>query len=213
MLYTGWQAANSGRDPGIDFSEELELDVAALQLEIERLNGDLEVERSQHEVDRGALELVREEMASQRKLTAGLEEDLRFYRSLMAPESLADSISIRSPEIVEHVTPGQFSYRIVIQQEAKRHALVEGVLSVDVSGILAGQEINYPLTALSDDLGDAAVMVQFLYFQTFEGDLSLPPGFEPKMIVFRLNASKPSIIEVREQFPWLLQERFKHAGK
>jgi hypothetical protein len=212
MLYFGRGTASPGGEVGSE-ANDFPLDIAALQLELKKVQGELEVERTQREMDRRALELVRQEMAAQREQAADLEEDLRFYRSLMAPEGAEDTISARIPEIVAKANPGQFAFRIVIQQEASKHAMVAGVLSVEVSGFLDGQALSYPLAELSDDLGDGPLALKFLYFQAVDGDLTLPPGFEPKVVTVLVNASKPRIIEVRKQFPWQLQERFTHVGK
>ena len=43
--------------------------------------------------------------------------------------------------------------------------------------------------------------------------MALPDGFEPKGMTVVARASKPRETEVREQFPWALQERFINVGK
>jgi hypothetical protein len=41
----------------------------------------------------------------------------------------------------------------------------------------------------------------------------LPEGFEPKGMTVVARASKPRETQVREEFPWQLQERFINVGK
>ncbi|MFT4519600.1 MAG: hypothetical protein ACI9JM_001997 [Halioglobus sp.] len=187
--------------------------LAAVERDLQEARAEIEMNRVRHEVDRKALELVRVEMAAQKEHTADLEENLRFYRSLMAPEGVAEGIRLRVPELVLQENTSELAFRIVVQQEARKHALLRGKLKVKVSGELGGEEVTYSLTELSQDLDDSATALQFRYFQSLEGKLTLPEGFEPSQISVVAAMSKPRKVEVQEQFPWHVQERFTHVGK
>ena len=177
------------------------------------LQNKLEVQRKRHELDRRALELVRSEMAAENQRIGELEDELRFYRSLMAPERVAQGVSVRQPELVAKTRDRRFAFRIVMQQKARKHELLKGALWVRVEGQLAGQEVSYPLSELSADVDVEAVALQFRYFQALEGEIRLPSGFEPKVIAVHVSITKPKKFEFREQYPWQLQERFTHVGK
>ena len=45
--------------------------------------------------------------------------------------------------------------------------------------MLAGQEVNYPLVGLSDELTDELLVLSFRYFQAIQGYMTLPEGFRP----------------------------------
>jgi hypothetical protein len=183
------------------------------QGELEVLQAELDMQKIRNEVDRGALELVRSDIASQKQELAELEEGLQFYRSLMAPGEIAQGLSMRPIELVQRDMPGTFGYRIVAQQEARKHATVRGELYVEVFGRLGEESVSYPLSKLSDDLESNVVTLRFKYFQSIEGEMSLPEGFEPVSINIVATATAPREAEVREQFPWQVQERFTHVGK
>lgn len=190
---------------------EVESGVAADTLA--SMKNELEVQRKRHELDRRALELVRSEMASENDRIGELEEELRFYRSLMAPKRVPQGVSVRQPELVAKKGDRRFAFRIITQQNARKHLLLKGTLAVEVQGQFAGQEVSYPLSELSADVEDEAVALQFRYFQALEGGINLPIGFEPKAISVLVKVSKPKKLEFREQYPWQLQERFTHVGK
>lgn len=177
------------------------------------MQNELAVQRKRHDLDRRALDLVRSEMASENERIAGLEEELRFYRSLMAPKRVMQGVSVRQPELVAKTRDRRFAFRIITQQNARKHELLKGALSVRVQGQLAGQEVSYPLSEVSDDVKEETVPLQFRYFQALEGEIGLPIGFEPKAIAVLVKVTKPKKIEFREQYPWQLQERFAHVGK
>lgn len=212
-FYLGQRAAYNGvgMDPESNRVMQLELSVAREQLQT--LEGELDVQGTRHEVDRRALEMVRRELAGQKERIADLEEELRFYQSLMAPGEIAQGLSLRAIELVARQEPGRYAYRIVVQQEARKHELLKGTLYVEVVGLLGEEQVIYPLSELSADLEEAEVALRFRYFQSIEGELVLPEGFEPQGVSVVATVSTPRKAEAREQFPWQLQERFTHVGK
>jgi hypothetical protein len=177
------------------------------------LSHQLGVLTARHDVDRAALELVRQELAGQREQIAGLEEGIRFYRSLMAPGEIAQGFSLRKIELVAREEPGRYGFRIVAQQEARKHTPLQGELYAEVSGQEAGEPRSYPLAELSADLESTVLPLRFRYFQSIEGDLLLPEGFEPQAVSIVATLSVPEKAEAREQYPWQVQEKFSHVGK
>lgn len=209
----GRQAAfsGSGIDP-VKYREQGKALRAALA-ESAELNRQVGVMAARHDVDRAALELVRQELAEQKELIAGLEEGVRFYRSLMTPGEIAQGFSLRSIELVLRDEPGRYGFRIVAQQEARKHSTLQGELYAEITGQQAGQARSYPLFELSPDIEHSVLPLRFRYFQSIEGDLVLPEGFEPQAVSVVATVTAPRKAEVREQYPWQVQERFTHVGK
>lgn len=212
-FHLGQRALSGGADIEPAVVESLQSEVVAARQEVRSLQGSLDLERTRHEINRRALEMVRSEIASQKEQIADLEEGLRFYRELMAPGEVAAGLTLRTMEIVPGEQPGRFAYRILVQQEARKHSLLEGELHVEVFGSLLNQELSYSLAELSDDVDRDAIALRFRYFQAIEGELTLPEGFEPIGIRLVASVSKPQKTEVREQFNWEAQEKFTHVGK
>ena len=208
-FYLGQTATYSGL--GIDPTSYRSLmdSEAKRQGELDALQSELDMQKTRNEVDRGALELVRSDIASQKQEIAELEEGLQFYRSLMAPGEIAQGLSLRAIELVPREAPGVFAYRI----EARKHATVKGELYIEVFGRLDQESVSYPLSTLSDDLDSNVVPLRFKYFQSIEGEMLLPDGFEPVSVNVVASATAPRKTEVREQFPWQVKERFTHVGK
>ncbi|MFV0276459.1 MAG: DUF6776 family protein [Parahaliea sp.] len=180
---------------------------------ISELNEQLAAARTRHDIDRAALELVRKELARQRERIADLDEGLRFYRGLMAPGEIAQGFSLRGIELLARKRPRVYAYRIIAQQEARKHETVRGELKVSVLGTQNGQSVSYPLSALAEDVETDTVSLRFRYFQLVEGELNLPPGFTPQTVEIQANLSKPDKLATRQTFPWQLRTRFTAAGK
>ncbi len=212
-FYLGQRAAYSGMGLDPDAYRAMQAREPELRSRIRELEGELEVARTRREVDRQALDMVRGEIAVQKEEISALQEGLRFYRSLMAPGEIAQGLSLRPVELVALDKPRRYAFRIVAQQEALKHPLLKGELSADILGLLEGEQLSYSLADLSADVDGAYVPLRFRYFQSIEGELELPEGFEPGSVSVVARASSPRKAEVREQFPWQLQERFSHVGK
>jgi hypothetical protein len=174
---------------------------------------ELEIQRTRHEVDRQALEMVRKEMAGQSELIAGLEEGLGFYRSLISPEAVAPGLSLRKIEILAAQEPGHYLYRIVVQQEARKYEQLKGTLDAVVTGVAGGQPVEYNFAALSEGSGESGAALDFRYFQSIEGRIVLPAGFVPSGVTVEAHTVSPHQFQIREEFPWQIEERFTHVGK
>ena len=212
-FYLGQLAAYSGMGVDPDHHRQLRSaapktpdEVAALQSEFEQL-------QTRSDIDHGALGMLREEIARQKEVIFDQEEGLRFYRELMAPEEIAQGLSLRPPEIVALEGEGRFEFRLVAQQEARKHETLRGELYVEVFGRENGEKVSYSLADLSADIEDKVVTLGFRYFQAVEGVLILPTGFEPLSINVIATVRTPRKAEVKEQYPWQLQERFTNVGK
>ena len=212
-FFLGERAAYSGMGLNPELYRAMKTELPRLQEKLANLETELEVQSTQRQVSEQALEMVRREIAEQKEQISSLEEGLQFYRSLMAPGEIAQGLSLRPLELVALDQPRQFSYRIVAQQEALKHSQLKGSLSAEVNGVLGDQQVSYGLAELSNDLEGDEVALRFRYFQSIEGVLVLPEGFEPRSVSLVAIATTPRNMEVREAFTWQVKEKFTHVGK
>ncbi len=212
-FYLGEQAAYSGMGLDPEHYRDLEEKVPQLKERIAKLESESAVQRTRAAVDASALEMVRKDLAIQQEEISSLEEGLRFYRSLMAPGEIAQGLSLRPLELVVLAQEERrYAFRIVAQQESRKHDMLRGSLRAEVFGMQGGLEVSYPLAELSDDVDGESIDLKFRYFQSVEGSLTLPEGFEAAGISVEADASKPSKMEARERFPWQPREKFANVG-
>lgn len=178
------------------------VDVPALRQSLREARAELEMSTTRREVDRQALQMVHAELAAQKNEIAALEEDLRFYRGLMAPESTSAVISLVPPELSLGSAPGRYSYRIVVLQRARNHGWATGSMKIAVAGTGIDGPVSYALADLSETVAETDLELGFRYFQAIEGDLDLPEGFQPQAIEVTATLQKPQKLELKERFPW-----------
>jgi hypothetical protein len=167
---------------------------------------------TRHDIDSTALELVRQELATQQETIAELEKGIQFYRSLMAPDEQTDGLSVRSIDIKPDPDTGKLHFRILVQQRARKHELLTGTLEVKVHGLLEGKETAYNLSDLSDQVPSSEIRLRFKYFQAIDGELELPEGFSPQSVSAAAWSRQPRRAKVNKEFPWSIQEKVSHVG-
>lgn len=212
-FFAGWWVANSGLSSNALSPEALQQQAESAQQDARRAREELDVLATRAAVDRQALELLRRDMVGHEERAMELEDDLRFYRGLMAPVSGDGGVSLREPEIVPGPAEGQFAYRLIVQQIAAKHALVKGNLSAVLEGTYQGQAQSHPLATLDAEPEEGLPPLKFRYFQSLSGEITLPDGFVAQRLTVTAQITKPRKFELREHFPWQIQERFSNVGK
>lgn len=156
------------------------------------------------QVDREAVELIREVVRDQSQEIADLREEIAFYKSLMAPSDLERGLSVRDLTLLQGADSGRVFYKLVVQQLALKHNLLKGSVAITVTGLLAGEERSYSLASLSGQLADNSIKLRFKYFQTIEGELQLPADFEPQRVDVVAQSDAPSAMRIEKRFNWAL---------
>lgn len=157
-------------------------------------------------VDRQANEDVRQEVIELRKKIAALEEDNSFYRNLMAPTDNQRGLNIGAVELSNTNNPREYRYKVVMQQLVSNHTLLKGELNFDVIGRENGLPKTYSLSDLSKQVAAKNIKLRFKYFQTLQGEMTLPEGFEPQRIALEARSFGKKSTVVEKRFGWLVQE-------
>ncbi len=158
------------------------------------------------EVDRQSNEDVRQEVIALKEELAQLQEDNSFYRNLMAPTQNQQGLTFGAVEIGDTDLSRNFRYKVVMQQLATNHQLLNGSLKFTIFGKLNGFDTSYELHELSPQVDEQEVRLRFKYFQNVEGRLELPEGFEPERIELVARSTGRNAVTVEKRFGWLVEE-------
>lgn len=154
------------------------------------------------ELDKQALTSLMESLANSRGVITELEGELAFYREVMAPEELAEGVRLRIPRFMPTADPLRWRYELVVQQGKPAENRFIGELKLRLVGRVLDELEVLDLPDLDERLVGEPLPINFRYFQRFEGELTLPPGFRPERVEVDLMMRKPKTNSVSVAHDW-----------
>lgn len=208
--FFGIRNADSGFKLMEQQRNDLQLELSEVTATLAQVRQDLANTAVGSEIDRAAMDDVRELLKSKNEEIAELAEENAFYKGLMAPSEREKGLSIRGWDVYSTTDPNKFRYRMVVQQLALKHLLISGYVNIQIVGSQANDkgevvEKAFHLNTLSNELNDKNIKIRFKYFQNIEGELRLPEGFTPGQVKLVAKASKPKYVELEKNYAWTVQ--------
>ncbi len=154
------------------------------------------------DVDREVIEEVRQAMHDYRQQIARLEEEITFFKGLMAPGSEAVGLDIHSFTVQRTELASRYDFKLLLRQVAKEHGVIQGYATVTLVGDGESGPLELPLSELSSEVEDERIKLRFRYFQAVEGSLDLPEGFRPRQVALAARASGRQPQEVDKLLDW-----------
>lgn len=157
------------------------------------------------DIDRKAVNEVRTTVSEHKETINQLNEEINFYKGLMAPTERERGLGIRSWDVYPGSAPNRFQYKLVLQQLALKHTVLKGTVRVSIVGKRGGVEDILPLDILSEQV-DKQLKLRFKYFQYIDGELIIPEGFTPERVDIVAKATSPKPVTVDKQYGWIVQK-------
>lgn len=160
--------------------------------------------RTSIEVDRQSMEDLRQLVMTQKAQLNASERDLRVYKDLLSPGAKSNpmGISLGVFTVVPVKELGHFNYSLTVQKLATKEADFSGFLEFRIIGQQAGKSLQLSLYQVSSQVTEPSIPVTFKYFQTLEGELSLPQDFVPQTVELVVKSEeKKSIIATELDWP------------
>lgn len=155
-------------------------------------------------VDGGAAQEAQQNFRVLQDDIAALEEEVAFYRSLMAPEDLARGLHIEKVILRETARELTFGYELVVAQAVARHLWQEGELYFEIHGARDSAREVLALTEIAT-IPAYPLLYKFRYFQNFSGELTLPADFVPERVIVTLDRGGSEEL-VQEIYEWIVQK-------
>ncbi len=196
------QGSRAPTDVGVEHQQAV-----ILKKEAERLQQELANLKLAAAVDAQAYEDVRRETVEQKVRITELEQDISVYRSMVSKSDTANpqGISMGTFRVTGSGGVRGYKYKFVVRQLVATNKAFKGTLSLKITGTRAEQPLTIPLHQVSQQASEEAIPLEFKYFQSIEGDLLLPEGFEPErvdVVVKSVGGKQPTHIE--RQLDWFV---------
>ncbi|MEE8428114.1 MAG: DUF6776 family protein, partial [Gammaproteobacteria bacterium] len=133
------------------------------------------------------------------------QEELAFYRGIVAPAQTKTGLRIQSLEVIPGVAPLHFRYSLLLTQVTRNNRHIQGVAKIKVNGSQAGVPKSLSLAEVSPSKRKNWNF-RFRYFQSLEGELQLPVDFEPETVQVEVQPADQTKPSLTRTFAWLLDE-------
>lgn len=154
------------------------------------------------EVDRKATDGVRQTVKELKTQVANLEEEVSFYKGIMAPSGNDKGLRVGKIDIQPQDNERKYNYSIMLTQVADNSTFIEGLAAVNFVGLKKGEKVILPLRDLAADITDLGVKFRFRYFQEFKGEIELPPQFVPEQVQVVLQSTGGKAQRVEQSIEW-----------
>lgn len=130
---------------------------------------------------------------------AGLRADVAFYERFVGATAQRRGLAVHELKIAPQ-TDQAWHFTVTLTQNLNRGAVNAGRLLVSVEGTRHGKLQRLGWSDLRQQASEPGLPYSFKYFQQVEGDLVLPPDFQPVRVSVRLTPQSGSAVE--QSFTW-----------
>jgi hypothetical protein len=155
------------------------------------------------EVDRQSAEGIRQTVKELKVQIATLEEEVSFYKGIMAPSGQDKGLRISKVDIQPLDQPNTFRYRIMMTQVADNTSYIKGLTAVNFVGLENGKRKIIPLRDLDSKVDDLGLKFSFRYFQELGGEIFVPANFNIEQVQVVLQSTGSKAQRVEETIEWL----------
>lgn len=187
-------------------NQRLEAQLVQTRQEAESLRAQVAISDRTSMMDRRANEEVQGTISSLRQQVMQLEQDVMFYRQVMAPETAEAGLVITEMTLAAAEQLNAYRFKAVFRQTGAGEDVLEGRAQIDVIGTRAGETVAIPLQELVTGETQFEGKLRFRYFQNVEGVMQIPPDFTPAQIEIRAESSKPQEGKIERNFIWTVVE-------
>lgn len=211
----GRYEALEAQEQAIAERDQLQQDLQMAQDEVASYSQRISMLEKGGEVDRKSTEGLRQNLVDLRTQIATLQEEVAFYKGIMAPSSRKHDLRIQKIEIAKTLEARRFRYKVVLTQVGTNQRFISGLAAVNITGVLNGKQKVFGLRDLSEDVQDYGIKYKFRYFQEIEGDLVLPEGYIPESVevVLQSKGSKSKRVELTQAWPGTVLKQEQQNAK
>ena len=176
--------------------------VDQLTIELDDSRRQLVMQKQISKVDQAANLQAGNSMDTQHQQIRDLQRELKFFRSIMAPEESIKGLQI-SRFHWQKQEPNTYNWQLSLIQAGSQGRSVSGFVNLELIAMRGNERIVLPLS--TEEKSDR-FNYRFRYFQHLTGSVSIADGLIPvsvKIVAHPTLKGQPSI---EKQFPWQSDE-------
>ncbi len=189
--------------------EQVLVERDTLRLKVEELesrNSQLVQKNAQLEgsskIDRDAYELANRKMVELQQQLLAQKEELAFYQGIVNPGGSDLGVNLQSFEVYPELDQDQYSYKLILTKRGRTTSRVRGSVEVVVRGEGENGLQEHRLRDLKLENRGKQAKFSFRYFQVLQGEIQLPPGFNPLEVELNILPTTKKVKSVSEKMAW-----------
>jgi len=197
---------NAGYDRQAVSQQRTELEVKIEHLE----NDNRELRTKLAEFDTIRLGRAREQSEVARSMgdlqaqVAKQSQELAFYRGVVAQGASTLGVKIEDLRVTASVQPGSYVVHMALVRSGRAETLAAGAVQLSVDGEISGGEKTLDLATLTGGR-QQSLRYDFRYFQDFDQELTLPPGFKAAHLVVEVQSNRHDVTPLSQTFLWSVE--------
>lgn len=173
---------------------EAEKENLALQKNVAQL-------QSSMDVDLEAAKQVKETLHDKELEIAKLNQEVVFYRSLLAPEKLNAGVAVKGFDLHSSSEVGAYHYDLLLIQARQGKKVAKGKVGINIDGMRKGVKLRLRYKDIAE-AETKPLKYSFKYFQRLNGKFKLPEGFEPTQIMLELLSDNKKVEPIQISYSW-----------
>jgi len=219
LLLASWSLFEYGRfSAGYDSSEADQIQnvwedkKSELEDSISQLRAEKAILERASQIERQAYGELDETLRQLQAEILELNGELAFYRGIVSPRDAARGLRLQSINMEVNGQPNGYRYKIILTQVLKNDRVAYGRLSFSVEGTLNGTSTTLRLSQLTEK-SVKELNYRFKYFQSLEGNIQLPEGFQPMRVRVKVFPRGRNQDEIVKTINWPIKETTTDVGK
>ncbi len=181
----------------------------AQKIRIERLEQQVATLSRSDQITRDANRDLQTTLAERDEEIAGLRADVAFYERFVGATGQRRGLTVHELKL-QPQTAQAWHFTATLTQNLNRGAINAGRLRVSVEGTRGGKLQRLSWADLRQEPNAPGVPYSFKYFQEIQGDLVLPPDFQPVRVIAHLIPQNGAQSE--QSFTWAAATAREGAG-
>ena len=195
LAFGAWGAWRALSDTGGDPRAQL----ATQQARIDDLEQRVATLTRSDQISRDANRDLQGTLAERDEEISALRADVAFYERFVGSTAQRRGLTVHELALRPQADQA-WHYTATLTQNLNRGAVSSGRLTLAIEGTQDGKLRRLAWPDLRQQPGAPGVEYSFKYFQQVEGDIMLPPGFQPLRISVRLAPAGGAAVE--QTLPW-----------
>lgn len=177
-------------------------ELAALREEVSELRQEGSVLERSRQIERETNKALQTQLKDAQDERLALVKEATYLKRLIK-EGGKGAVRVHDLILASGEAPQSVRYRFTVSQLIPDSGETTGRVSLRVAGSQEGKDRELDMEQLAG-ADPSELNMRFDHFQSFQGELTLPDGFEPRLLTVIITPEGDRLAGTSEGFPWIL---------